>query len=189
MKIKMEQTAQTQSIGKALLERYGNAAMHQAAGHNTADVMEWLKTQGAGLNARNHYGQTPIHHTAKSGNHGTQAMDLLKTAGADILVHDYDGETPMHLAATNPWIMKWLVEQKAGIDVRDFEGRTPMHAAAKGNSAASLEWLRTKGADPVRKDRNGKTPLDLARAVNAIDAINWFRKNETKITCPVPQHP
>ena len=59
------------------------------------DAMEWLKAQGADINARRSDGATPMHSAAR----GNAVMEWLKAQGADINARRSDGATPMHYAA------------------------------------------------------------------------------------------
>ena len=50
--------------GRALLDERGNEAMHVAAQGNDIDLLKWLKSQGADINARTSYDWLPMHFAA-----------------------------------------------------------------------------------------------------------------------------
>ena len=53
--------------------------MHDAASANAVGAMEWLKAQGADVNAQTFYSDTPLHLAAKNG--AVAAMNWLKVNG------------------------------------------------------------------------------------------------------------
>ena len=121
----------TATKGRALLHEFGSEAMNVAVRGNDIYVLEWLKTQGADINARGLFGQTPMHFAAE--NNAVDAMAWLKEQGADINARDSDDQTPMHTATESNAVdaMAWLKAQGGDINVRDNHGGTPMHDAAQ----------------------------------------------------------
>ena len=136
--------ARVANHGTALLDQTDGeivTAVNLAASGNDVDVLEWLKAQGADINARGFSDQTPMH-SAAQGN-AVASMEWLKAQGADINVRASDGQTPMHSAVWGNAVasMEWLNAQGADINARDSSDREPIHLAAQGNAVAAMEWL------------------------------------------------
>ena len=131
--------------GRALQNEHSEEAMHVAASNNAVDVMQWLRAQGADINARNNVGFTPMH--AAAYNDSVNAMQWLRAHGADINARANDGGTPMHYATFGDSVnaMQWLRAQGADINARDNDGSTPMHYAMLNNSVNAINWLRANG--------------------------------------------
>ena len=135
----------------------GQTVLHMAAVYANPEVIPRLIGAGAGLEARDHIGRTPLHHAANWSRYSA-AVDALINAGADSQAKDEKGFTPLHLAAA------------AELDARDQDGRTPLHMAARYHITANIRILTLAGADSQAKDAYGQTPLDLAMRSRTPDA-------------------
>jgi uncharacterized protein len=75
----------------------------------------------------------------------------------------YDGN--FHRNSPAGWLpaVKYLVEE-LGFDVNepDYKGYTPLHNAAFRGDNEMIEYLVSKGADPLAVARNGQTTVDMA---------------------------
>ena len=89
--------------------------MFSAAGSNAVKAMRWLRDKGADINARDKYGNTPMHDAASANAVG--AMEWLKAQGADVNAQTFYSDTPLHLAAKNGAVaaMNWL-KVNGGLD-------------------------------------------------------------------------
>ena len=161
--------------GRELLSEYGSEAMHWAALYGTVDAMEWLKAQGADINAQDNDGKTPMHDAALGTS--VDAMKWLKAQGADINAQDNDDRTPMHGAALGDSVdaLKWLKAQGADTNARDRFGNTPMHSAARGDAVEAMKWLKAQGADINAQDNDGETPMHDAAFRDAVEAMEWLK--------------
>ena len=114
--------------------------------------MNWLEAQGADINARDNYGETPMHDAARGDS--VDAMEWLKAQGADINARDNTGETPMHDAAWANAVdaMKWLKAQGVDINARNNNHQTPTHKAKQNKAVDAMEWLKAQGADVNVRD-------------------------------------
>ena len=122
-------------------------------------------------NARDKYGQTPLHFAA-AGNTNPAMITLLLEHGADLEATASNGWTPLHLAAAlndNPAMITRLVELGANLDARDEWGRTPLHLAAAFNTNPEMiTRLVELGADGKARTADGKTAWDLAQDNEAL---------------------
>ena len=73
--------------GMALLEEHGSDAIFFAVRSNDIDLLEWLKAQGANLNARNGWGDNTLMHEAAQSD-AVDAMEWLEAHGADVNARD-----------------------------------------------------------------------------------------------------
>ena len=129
-------------------------------------------------NARDKYGQTPLHFAA-AGNTNPAMITLLLEHGADLEATASNGWTPLHLAAAlndNPAMITRLVELGANLDARDEWGRTPLHLAAAFNTNPEMiTRLVELGADGKARTADGKTAWDLAQNNEALHGTKAWR--------------
>ncbi|GAB1342378.1 ankyrin repeat domain-containing protein [Gemmatimonas sp.] len=70
-----------------------------------------------------------------------------------------------HRHVTDGWMpaVKFLVEELgADVNARDFAGYTPLHHAAARGDNVMIQYLVSKGADPLLVARSGQTTVDMA---------------------------
>jgi cytohesin len=125
------------------------------------ETVRSLLDAGAGVDARDHRNETPLHWAALGG-HG-RIVDLLLARGASVDVQaDKTLWTPLHslaCAKDRAGIALSLVEAGADPDARDKWGRTPLHWFAVSGHCETVEVLIDAGADPDAQDLHGFTPL------------------------------
>lgn len=97
----------------------------------------WLKEQGADIEMRNRYGQTPLfkHASAYNGN-----VDLLIALGADVNATSADGSTPLHHAASCVRLAAVNALISHGADV---------NAKSRDESLTPLEMMLVKANGPA----------------------------------------
>ena len=106
--------AEIVAYGRVLQRMAGERAMNIAAYSDDIDILEWLKTKGADINAPDSDGLTPMHSAALS--NAVEVMEWLKAQGADVNARDSDGLTPMHHAEANNAVdaTEWLRKNGGG---------------------------------------------------------------------------
>ncbi len=98
----------------------GRLPLHEAAYQCLPAMAEIFLQHGADVNARDDYGMTPLHWTAK--HDGNQDADyrmarLLLQHGADPQAQDQDGETPLQIATgRNPRMARILLTKSPTVD-------------------------------------------------------------------------
>lgn len=72
--------------------------LHLAAHSGNLPIVELLLDAGAQINARDHYGFTPLHHAVLAPTNAVQLVELLLAQGADGHARNFQGDTPYCLA-------------------------------------------------------------------------------------------
>jgi hypothetical protein len=153
-----------------------NEGLIEAASRGDLEKVKRLLNEGADVNAKNKYGQTPLHWAATWGH--LDIVKLLVDRGADINAKDEDGETPLHWAAANDHldVVEFLLDRGADVNAKSGYGQTPLHWAATYSRLDIVKLLLDRGADVNAKNGDGKTPLDLARERGRWDIVNFLEK-------------
>ena len=156
-----------------IIDEEGESAtlLHYAAAGNGAnvEVLKYLVSRGADVNAKSDGGASPLHWAATH-NTNVEVLKYLVSQGADIGVKTEDGISPLHSAAynSNVEIMKYLASQGADINAKTKEGWTPLHEAAGWQSnIEGLKCLVSQGANVNAKLDDGRTPLHQAAERNS----------------------
>ena len=131
-------------------DRYGSRAATRSAGNA---ALRQLLADGADVNARNKFGDTPLHFAAQRKH--VEAVRLLLAAGANVNARGLQEVTPLH-GAVGAETVSLLLAAGADVNARSEFGATPLHKAA-GAETASL--LLAAGADVNARSRWGFTPL------------------------------
>lgn len=147
--------------------------LHYAAEKGDMSTAASLVDQGADVNARDTYGQTPLSVAASNGQIGI--MNLLLSKGVDINTRDNKGLTVLHAAALFPMasseykqyegdtqILQYLLDKGLDVNARSNSGDTPLHGAAAEQHIAAAQFLLDHGADINARNNAGSTPLDEA---------------------------
>jgi ankyrin repeat protein len=161
----------------------GDASMHDFARSAPLGYVQLLLSAGADVSARDHRGNTPLHHAFCRGFMERAALRVvhrLVRSGVAIDAQNALGQTPLMLAVrgSDARGVRRLLRLGARVDLRDERGQTVLHlAAVEGRSCRRvLPRLLRAGADPTLTDADGNTALDAARNQHEDDAVRILRK-------------
>ncbi|KAK7571104.1 hypothetical protein V9T40_014708 [Parthenolecanium corni] len=166
--------------------------LHFAAGYGRRDVVEFLLSAGAQIQARDDGGLHPIHNACSFGH--ADVVRLLLEAGANPNVRDNWNFTPLHEAALKgkAEVCIALLQHGADISIRTTEGKTALELAEAGTRAVlSGEYRKEEVLEAARSgaeekltsllnplnvnchasDGRRSTPLHLAAGYNRIRVV------------------
>jgi len=149
-------------------DSYGNTPLHHA---REKEVIEFLLSKGADINAKDNQGQTLLMSCASSGN--SEMMRFLVSKKADIKTRNRAGRTPLHTAAKSrsTAIAGFLMTQGLDVNCRDNNGWTPLHFAVWSKDSPMVDFLLSKGARIDAEDAFGQTPLFFASNPSYADTL------------------
>ncbi|XWS26854.1 hypothetical protein CRYUN_Cryun26dG0066200 [Craigia yunnanensis] len=165
--------------------------LHVSAGYDRAEIikflLDWQGPEKVELEAKNMYGETPLHMAAKNG--CNEAVRLLLAHGAFIEAKANNGMTPLHLAV---WYLirsddyatvKTLLEYNADCSAEDNEGMTPIKHLSKGPRSEKLSELFHWHLEEQRKRRAleacGETKAKMDELENEL--LNIVGLHELKV--------
>ncbi|KAH7853667.1 hypothetical protein Vadar_005277 [Vaccinium darrowii] len=133
--------------------------LHVSAGYNNVGIVKFLlDSQGperVELEAKNMYGETPLHMASKNG--CNEAAQLLLANGASVEAKANNGMTPLHLAvwhslrAEDCSTVATLLEYNADCSAEDNEGMTPLNHLSQGPGNDKLRELLLWHREEQRK--------------------------------------
>ncbi|XP_057506496.1 ribulose bisphosphate carboxylase/oxygenase activase, chloroplastic-like isoform X2 [Actinidia eriantha] len=133
--------------------------LHVSAGYNNVEIVQfllgWQGPEKVELEAKNMYGETPLHMAAKNG--CNEAAQLLLANGAFVEAKANNGMSPLHLAvwhslrAENCSTVKTLLENNADCSAEDNEGMTPINHLSQGSENEKLRGLLQRYHEEQRK--------------------------------------
>ncbi|MDJ0578866.1 ankyrin repeat domain-containing protein [Crocosphaera sp.] len=133
---------------------------HTQLREDTKEILKVLINHGADVNAKNEYGETPLHTAVLSEN--KEIVELLINHGADVNAkNEYDGKTPLYSAVLtkNKEIVELLINHGADVNLQNEKVFTPLDIAGKANNKKIAELLINYGVDVNTRDKSGNTPL------------------------------
>uniref|UniRef100_A0A1Y1MGQ1 Poly [ADP-ribose] polymerase n=1 Tax=Photinus pyralis TaxID=7054 RepID=A0A1Y1MGQ1_PHOPY len=161
--------------------------LHFAAGYGRRDVVEFLLSTGASIQARDDGGLHPLHNACSFGH--ADVVRLLLEAGASPNTRDNWNYTPLHEAAIKGKVDVCIALLQHGADpnIRNTEGKTPLdvadtstrcvltgefrkdellEAARSGSEDRLLVLLNPLNVNCHASDGRRSTPLHLAAGYN-----------------------
>ncbi|KAL6549676.1 hypothetical protein OROHE_008407 [Orobanche hederae] len=135
--------------------------LHVSAGYNSIEIVKFLLDcrgpEKVELEAKNMYGETPLHMAAKNG--CNEAAKCLLVHGALVEAKANNGMTPLHLAVwhslrAEDWsTVNTLLEYNADCSAEDNEGMTPLDHLSQGPGNEKLRYLLLRHLEEQRKRR------------------------------------
>ncbi|XP_050696672.1 transient receptor potential cation channel subfamily A member 1 homolog [Eriocheir sinensis] len=167
-KRKDEENEKREAESKEEESRSGGSGSGGGGGGGEVSMILLLHSHSADVNAKDKYGQTPLHFAAMTGNLAA-AEDLVTTCRADVEIEDSQQMTPLIVAATHGYLsLSSLLLHDAHANLRqaDSSKQTALHRAAKGGHLEVVRLL-LEGRDSMKqfgvflnaKDRKSKTAL------------------------------
>lgn len=143
------------------------------------DLVDFLISAGAEVNAQDSGGQTPLHVASSYGNR--QIIEVLLNHKAVVNARDENGQCPVHLAARegHPSVVELLLEKGANVQILDSFKMSPFHhAAIHGRPEIMESLLKNRGTFNLNcKDDYGYTPLDWAVDKKNVEAVRLLLEN------------
>jgi len=156
----------------------GYGGQEEAERRYTA-IARLLLEKGAGIEARDEGGSTPL--ISAAGNGDTALVKLLLEKGAAIEATNSFSQTPLISAACmcpsvdmpeTDNVVRLLLDMGANIEATDKEGGTALLAAASWGRDTILKILLDRGANIEARDNKGNTALLISAAGNAYPTGN-----------------
>ncbi len=124
----------------------GSTRLHRAVVCQDYHEVERLVTNGARVNYRNRYGQSPFWLAVATGDE--RLVEILALAGGDPNVADLDGRTCLHKAVTEGYerIARFLLLNGAEVNRGDFFAHTPLCLAIAQENGGLAQLLNEHGA-------------------------------------------
>ena len=147
------------SLGKLLKHRESwdhrtnsySTLIHLACLNDTPTAVHLLvEHANADVNAKNEYGETPLHWACQSGN--ANIVTYLVAHGADVDCQDGDGNTPLHWAAEEDHediLLILLKISKLPLTISNFDNLTPFQLAAACHHLRCMKVLWSASTDPL----------------------------------------
>jgi len=105
------------------------------------ELVRWLVEQGADINVKDQFGNTPLHNQASYFNH--DLLGLMIDLGADIEAKNNSGETPLFSAVDkyNITSVNTLLARGANIHAKNKRGHAPLYFALVRCQNAHIESM------------------------------------------------
>ncbi len=167
-----------------------DAALFKAILSSNVQAVKQALAQGAGVEARNDFGNTPLLVACQFGN--VAVIQLLIDNNADVNASRTGaGHTPLAMCVSNMQIVKVLLANGARINAQDKQGQTALMFASRDvfeQIIPVIELLLKHGANAKLKDKNGKTALDHAYVARTEAFSEERKKVSTRIIQILKKH-
>jgi ankyrin repeat protein len=155
--------------------RNKHSPLMPALRNQQTEVVEWLLSRNADVNAKDSKGWTTLFYASKYIN-GDTAKFLLEK-GANPTHTDNEGNTCLHIACKygNSDCVKLLLDLNLPVNCKNHKQETPLHiAAASYYNKGIVALLLEKGADPNIKNADGNTSFHCATQKGIFANVRLF---------------
>jgi hypothetical protein len=154
----------------------GWTPLHRASQTGRKQIVEFLVSRGADLEAKTDLGMTPLYMAIYS--QKAEIVRQIIDKGADVSALRNDGETMLHIAAAigDKDIVELLISKGVKVNVARRYGITPLHLASVFGHGEAVEALISNGAEIDRKNDNGSTALHLAAAAGETQIVALLKE-------------
>ena len=147
--------------------------------------LDYLKKRGLDINAKNNWGNTPLHTSAHNSMYMADTIELFIEKGAQVNARNKKEQTPLHYALGSDENyssgdkyerIKVLIDSGADVGAEDKVGSTTLHYAMKGRAYKKdlqqiISLLIDKKVDVHKKNNKGQTPLHIAWSTVGIEEL------------------
>ena len=147
------------------------------------DVLSLLVEKGADVNARDKWGETPLHNLLHVSDPSLEVLHGLIKYGADVNIEDNEYQRPLYEVALsgNVEAARLLLDYGADINDKDKSGATALHAAAWTGHVDMVALLVEKKVDVCHKDKRSRSALFLACQQGNVECVRSLLAAEKEI--------
>ncbi|KIX98765.1 uncharacterized protein Z520_05226 [Fonsecaea multimorphosa CBS 102226] len=163
------------------LDEEGQPPFHVALQENQKEIVEFLLSRGASVEAEGYHGWRALHIAASLGN--LELVNLCLTHGALVNTVTNTRQTPLHKAASSGSVAVVRRLLSAGADpvATNERGMTALHIAAHQNDISIVRLLvGYHNVDVLARDRQGMTAAMWAERSAHLDVWAFLRAEERK---------
>jgi ankyrin repeat protein len=166
----------------SILGEQGVTPLLIAAQNLDYDMAAYLISQGANVNAKDEYLNTPLIEAVFLSvevplqHERYKLTKLLVEHGADVNAPDKKGSSPVALAALTDdrEIVKYLVQKGAATNKKGEDDETAFTYAAWNGNKESVEYFVQLGANPAARLSDGSMAAMRALRSDKVDFLPWF---------------
>lgn len=154
-------------------DKYKGTALHIAARTGFHEIIPFLISKGANVEAVDKDGYTPLGNAVTNQNYGNERADkaalLLMQKGAkpENFPGGIENCLRVNILNGNKGTAEALLARGVDINSGDSDGNTALHLVVKRNDEDMVKWLLSRKADVNVVNRSGKTPLIMpGKAMN-----------------------
>ncbi|XP_055711543.1 ankyrin-3-like [Phlebotomus papatasi] len=156
----------------------GFTPLHAASSNGHLDVVMFLISQGANVQAVNDEGWTILHAAAQNGCLPV-VQYLIDSIMFNVNIHDQKNDTPLHTAAFHgkQHVVEFLLRRQANINAVNVIGITPTFSAALNNNQDIVYFLLDSGAKVTTDDKTliGKIKFSLIHLAAMYDNVEMIK--------------
>ena len=162
----------------------GTTPLHIAAISSYSALLDYLLENGRTdeIQKADSWGFHPFYWACYSGD--IYAVQRLVKAGADVNTKRHEGNITALWAASTMGhleIVRYLLEQNAGVDIQDESLGTPLYVASENGHVSVLQQLLQAGADANLTGGLHRKPLNAAAYSGHTDVVQLLLKQDVQV--------